>query len=110
MYPCLVVLATCAIAHVATNAGMRRSCHHHSAAGMARSGSQFTLDYEDHLLVQLIHSTIEDVRIKEGLSYDSVLGVLERRIDPTVNGRVSARSGHWDWMRLRPRKGKVIIW
>jgi len=48
-------------------------------------GSQFTLEYEDHVLVQLIHSTIADVRIKEGLSYDSVLGVLERRIDPTVN-------------------------
>lgn len=48
-------------------------------------GSQFTLEYEDHLLVQLIHSTIEDVRIKEGLSYDSVLGVLKRRIDPAVD-------------------------
>lgn len=48
-------------------------------------GSKFTLAYEDHLLVQLIHSTIEDVHIKEGLSYDSVFGVLERRIDPAVN-------------------------
>jgi hypothetical protein len=36
-------------------------------------------------LVQLIHSTIEDVRIKEGLSYGSVLGVLERRIAPAVD-------------------------
>jgi len=36
-------------------------------------GSQFTLDYEDRLLVHYTHSTVEDVRIKEGVSYDSVM-------------------------------------
>lgn len=49
------------------------------------AGSPFSLDYEDHLLIQVIHNTIEDVSLKEGVSYDSVLGVVERRVDPVVN-------------------------
>ena len=68
--------------------------------------SQFTLDYEDHLLVQLIHSTIEDVRIKEGLSYDSVLGVLERRIDPTVNWSSFSQIGTLGLDEIAPKKGQ----
>jgi len=35
-----------------------------------------TRAYEDHILRQLINSTIEDVRRKENLPYDTVLGVL----------------------------------
>ena len=44
------------------------------------SGSPNTMAYDDHILLQLVHSTIEDVSIKEGMSYDSVLGVMERKI------------------------------
>jgi transposase len=69
-------------------------------------GSQFTLDYEDHVLVQLIHSTIEDVRIKEGLSYDSVLGVLERRIDPAVNWANFSQLGTLGLDEIAPKKGQ----
>lgn len=69
-------------------------------------GSQFTLDYEDHLLVQLIHSTIEDVHIKEGLSYDSVLGVLERRIDPAVNWSRFNQLGTLGLDEIAPKKGQ----
>lgn len=36
--------------------------------------------YEDHIQLQLVNTTVQDVCIKEGLSYDSILGVLERRI------------------------------
>ncbi len=68
--------------------------------------SQFTLAYEDHVLVQLIHSTIEDVRIKEGLSYDSVLGVLERRIDPTVNWSSFSQIGTLGLDEIAPKKGQ----
>jgi len=42
--------------------------------------SPHTMAYDDHVLVQLVNATIEDVSIKENLSYDKVLGVLERRI------------------------------
>jgi transposase len=31
--------------------------------------------YDEHILLQLVNATIEDVRIKEILSYDCVLGV-----------------------------------
>jgi len=41
--------------------------------------------YDDHLLLQLVNSTIEDVSIKENIAYDCVLGVLEQRIDASVD-------------------------
>jgi transposase len=44
--------------------------------------------YDDHILLQLVNSTVEDVSLKERVSYDSVLGVLERRISAQV-----------DWLR-----------
>jgi len=69
-------------------------------------GSQFSLDYEDHLLVQLIHTTIEDVRIKEGVSYDSVLGVLERRIAPSVNWSSFSQLGTLGLDEIASKKGQ----
>ena len=47
--------------------------------------SPHALVYDDHLLLQLVNSTVEDVSLKEQLSYDSVLGVLERRINAQVD-------------------------
>jgi transposase len=44
-----------------------------------------SMAYDDHLLLQLVNSTVEDVRIKEGVAYDCVLGVLERRISASVD-------------------------
>ena len=41
--------------------------------------------YDDHILLQLVNATVEDVSIKERLGYDSVLGVLERRISAEVD-------------------------
>lgn len=69
-------------------------------------GSQFTLDYEDHLLVQLIHNTIEDVRIKEGVSYDSVLGVVERRIEPAVDWSRFSQLGTLGLDEIASKKGQ----
>jgi len=43
-------------------------------------GSPNTMAYDHHILLQLVHATIEDVSIKEEMSYDGVLGVMERRI------------------------------
>ncbi len=39
-----------------------------------------TMAYDDYILLQIVNSTIEDVSVKEQISYDSVLGVMERRI------------------------------
>ena len=49
------------------------------------SNSPHSMVYDDHLLLQLVNSTVEDVSIKECLGYDSVLGVLERRISASVD-------------------------
>lgn len=49
------------------------------------SNSAHTAAYDAHVLLQLVNSTVEDVRIKEQLSYDSVLGVIERCISAQVD-------------------------
>src|SRR5919109_375519 len=50
-----------------------------------------TLAYERHLIVQLINSTLSDVTEKEDVSYDALLGILDRTIASSV-----------DWQRLSP--------
>jgi transposase len=44
-----------------------------------------TKAYERHLIVQLINSTITDVTDKEDVSYDAMLGILDRWIAKTVD-------------------------
>jgi transposase len=50
------------------------------------SPNSFT--YDNHILLQLVNSTVEDVSAKEGLSYDGVIGALERRIETSVDWTV----------------------
>jgi transposase len=47
--------------------------------------SPHSFAYDNHILLQLVNSTMEDVSVKEGLSYDRVAGVLERRIETSVD-------------------------
>jgi transposase len=49
------------------------------------SNSPHAVAYDNHVLLQLVNATVEDVSVKEGLSYDRVLGVLERRIRGKVD-------------------------
>jgi transposase len=49
------------------------------------ANSPHSFAYDDHILLQLVHATVEDVSVKEGLPYESVVGTLERRIDTEVN-------------------------
>lgn len=44
-----------------------------------------TKAYERHLIVQLINSTLSDVVAKEDVSYDALLGILDRWITTTVD-------------------------
>src|SRR5215216_1443636 len=50
-----------------------------------------TKAYERHLILQLVASTITDVVAKEDVSYDALLGILDRWIATTV-----------DWIALEP--------
>jgi len=47
--------------------------------------SPHSMVFDDHLLLQLVNATVEDVSRKEGVAYDCVLGVLERRISTRVD-------------------------
>lgn len=49
------------------------------------SNSPHAIVYDEHILLQLVNATIEDVVKKEGLAYDSVLGVLERQVGEEVD-------------------------
>jgi transposase len=49
------------------------------------SKSPHTKAYDDHLMLQLINSTVEDVSRKEDIGYDAVEGALARRIQAQVN-------------------------
>jgi transposase len=48
-------------------------------------GSPHTFAYDEHLLLQLVGATIEDVSIKERVAYEAVLGVLTWRISAEVD-------------------------
>lgn len=37
--------------------------------------------YEDHLLLQVINSTLSDVSMKEDIGYDTLRGIIDRKID-----------------------------
>lgn len=49
------------------------------------ANSPYTRAYEDHILRALINSTVQDVSQKEGIGYDGVLGIVERRVNSQVD-------------------------
>ena len=80
--------------------------------------------YEQHILLQLVNATIEDVAVKEKLSYDSVLGILERHICDQVDwsqhvtldrlglDEIALRKGHGDFVTIvtsRLKNGHIVI-
>jgi len=80
--------------------------------------------YDDRLLLQLVNSTVEDVSIKEGVAYDCVLGVLERRISASVDwgqyvalgviglDEIALKKGHRNFVVIvtaRLVDGRVVI-
>ena len=88
------------------------------------AGSPHTFAYDEHLLLQLVGSTVEDVRIKERVAYDAVLGVMERRISSEVDWSVYTRlevlgldeialkKGHRNFVTIvtaRLQGGRVVI-
>jgi len=53
--------------------------------GWCEPYSPHTKAYDEHLMVQLVNSTIEDVSQKEQVGYDAAVGALKRRIQPYVD-------------------------
>lgn len=88
------------------------------------SNSPHSFAYDNHLLLQLVSSTVEDVSVKEDIAYDKVVGALERRlatkVDWTVIAEVIAlgmdeialRKGRKDYITLvtgRLADGEIIL-
>jgi len=88
------------------------------------SGSPNASAYDKYLLLQLVNSTIEDVSIKEQVSYDCVLGALERLIATEVDwsqyshlgtiglDEIALKKGHRDFVVIvtaRLADGQVVL-
>lgn len=90
-----------------------------------RPRSPHTKAYEEHVLCQLVNSTIQDVAYKEGLGYEAVVGIVNRRVATQVEwGRfdqlevvgldeVALKKGRSDYVvivttRLRDDQVKVL--
>ena len=74
--------------------------------------SSFTRAYEEHLLLSLVNSTIQDVSLKEEVGYEAIMGVIDRHIDRTINwadfthldvlgiDEISLKKGHRDFVAI----------
>lgn len=71
-----------------------------------------TTAYEDHLLLQLVNSTVHDVCIKEDIGYEAVKGIIDRRLNCTIDwslfthldiiglDEISLKKGHKDFVAI----------
>jgi transposase len=88
------------------------------------ANSPHSFAYDNHVLLQLVNSTIEDVSVKEGLSYEAVAGALERRMEASVNwtmmadieilglDEIALKKGQGNYVTLvtgRFREGELVI-
>lgn len=83
-----------------------------------------TFAYEQHILLQLVNATVEDVSCKERLAYDKVLGIVDRYIRAEVDwsqyaalktiglDEIALRKGHRDFVVIvtaRLKHGRVVL-
>jgi transposase len=88
------------------------------------ANSPHSFSYDHHLLLELVNSTVEDASLKEGLAYESMAGVLERRIEDSVDwsgiaeieilglDEIALKKGHHHYVTLvtgRLRDGEILI-
>ena len=88
------------------------------------ANSPHSFVYDNHVLLQLVNSTVEDVSLKEGLCYESVVGALERRIESRTDwtsmaeiavmglDEIALKKGHHGYVTLvtgRMAEGEIVI-
>ncbi|HJH25776.1 MAG TPA: ISL3 family transposase [Methanophagales archaeon] len=85
--------------------------------------SPHTIAYEEHVLRELVGSTVSDVCIKEDLGYEAVMGVIQRHIKTEVEwseierldvigiDEISLKKGHKDFVTVVTARtgGRIII-
>jgi len=47
--------------------------------------SSFTRAYEEQILLILVHSTIQDVCLKEDVGYEAIMGIIDRDIEREIH-------------------------
>jgi transposase len=93
-----------------------RSCSDHPTTTQKSSWydprSPHTKAYETHVLLNLVNSTVEDVRIKEGLGYEAVMGIIDRHVSQKVDwsqfselpiigvDEITLKKGHRDYVAV----------
>jgi transposase len=87
--------------------------------------SPHTKAYEAHVLLSLVNSTVEDVRMKEGLGYEAVMGIIDRHVSEKVDwsqfgelpimgvDEIALKKGHRDYVavitaRLAHRQNHIL--
>ncbi|KAF5428676.1 Transposase [Candidatus Methanophagaceae archaeon] len=85
--------------------------------------SPHTIAYEEHVLRELVGSTVSDVCIKEDLGYEAVRGIIQRHIKTEVEwseierldvigiDEISLKKGHKDFVTVVTARtdGRIII-
>lgn len=85
--------------------------------------SQYTKAYEKHVLLEVVNSTIEDVCIKEGLGYKSVLSMIDRNMGSQIDwdaieeidefglDEIALRKGHKNFVVIVSArvKGRIML-
>jgi transposase len=85
--------------------------------------SPHTKAYEEHIMLEMVNSTVLDVSIKEGLGYKAVMGIIRRHIDTEVSwdaiksldtvglDEISLKKGHTDFVTIITARvdGKITI-
>lgn len=85
--------------------------------------SPHTKAYEEHVLLELVNSTVEDASIREDVGYEAVMGIIDRRIELEVDWKkmkkldvlgideISLKKGHKDFIAIITAhvNGELII-
>ena len=72
----------------------------------------YTNAYEDHILLQLVNSTVSDVSIREQFGYEKVIGIIDRRMEVKISwsevkgldiigiDEISLKKGHQNYVTI----------
>lgn len=86
--------------------------------------SAYTKSYEEHILLGVVNSTIQDICIKERMGYEAIMGIINRHIQAEVDwetfsrldvigiDEISLKKGHKDFVAIvtgRIDKKTVIL-